>query len=83
MLQVDNKRDWKDCMLLIHNKNSDVFGIAIFGLCSRHFKKKKNPNKTHKYNLLHDLELNNSLQLCFSAYEIGVMILCHCYQEVL
>lgn len=73
MLQVDNKGAWKDCTLLIQNKNLDIVGIAIFGLCSRHFKKK---NK-------HDLELNNSLQLCFSAYEIGVMILCHCYQEVL
>lgn len=54
-------------MSLIHNKNLGVIGITIFGLCSRNFK------KTH--DLLHDLDLNISLQLCFSAYEIGVMIL--------
>lgn len=68
MLQVDKKRDWKDCMSLIHNKNLGVIGITIFGLCSRNFKKKP-------HDLLHDLDLNISLQLCFSAYEIDVMIL--------
>lgn len=41
MLQVDNKGAWKDCTLLIQNKNLDIVGIAVFGLCSRHLKKKK------------------------------------------
>jgi len=38
----------------------------------------KNP-----HNLLHDLELKNSLHLCVSAYEMAVIILCCCYWEVL